>query len=86
MSLIDGVFACVAGDMPFSRRMHAVLSERFPVHRPRPPGVEVGRLLTRWFCPGCGIPLDRELRCSACRLSILDQMFALVERHPHRSV
>ena len=65
MAMIDGVFTCDAGDMPLSTAMHATLTERFPTHRPRPAGVEVGRRLTRWFCPGCGVPLDAEMTCAA---------------------
>ena len=84
MSLVDGVFACTAGAMPLSRAMHATLTGRFPHHRPRPPGMGVGSRLARWYCPGCGVPLDPELVCSECGQSISDQHFALVELHPHR--
>jgi hypothetical protein len=83
MELLDGVFTCVAGGMPLSQRMHAVLTERFPEQRPRPAGVEVGRRTTRWFCPGCGVPLDPEIACGRCGRSIHDQLFRLVELHPH---
>ncbi len=83
MTLIDGVFTCVPGGMPLSRAMHDTLAGRFPVQRPRPATAEVGRRLTRWYCPGCGIPLDRGMVCSACGQSIHDQLFRLVELHPH---
>src|SRR4051794_25916047 len=59
-----GVFTCDAGDMPLSRDMHAILTKRLPTHRPRAAGVEVGRRLTRWFCPGCGVPLGAEMICT----------------------
>jgi hypothetical protein len=84
MSLVDGVFTCVAGGMPFSRHMHETLAERFPVQAPRPPGVVVGHRLTHMYAPGCGVPLDPELKCPSCGGSIRDQLFGLVERHPHR--
>jgi hypothetical protein len=83
MTLLDGVFTCAAGGMRLSQRMHAVLTERFPEQQPRPAGAEVGRRLTRWFCPGCGVPLGREMECGQCRRSIRDQLFRLVEFHPH---
>jgi hypothetical protein len=83
MQLHGGVLTCVAGGMPLSQHMHTVLTERFPEQRPRPAGVEVGRRLTRWFCPGCGVPLDREMACGRCGRSIRDQLFRLVELQAH---
>jgi hypothetical protein len=84
MSVIDGVFTCEAGGMPLSRQMHAVLVERFPTQRERPQTVDLGHRLTRWFCPACGVPLDGEMKCQWCGQSIRDQLFRLVELHPHR--
>ena len=84
MSQIDGVFTCVAGDMPLSRHMQAALCERFPELKPRPAGAQFGRDLAAWFCPGCGIPLALELRCPSCGRSLRDLFVELVELHPHR--
>ena len=86
MSLIDGVYACVNGDMPLSPVMHATLTQRFPVQRSRPTTAEVGRQFSRWYCPGCGLPLSEGMLCTACGLSIHDQVFQLVELHPHLEV
>lgn len=83
MTEVDGVFTCVAGDMPLSQAMQTTLTERFPTHQPRPSGIEFGRRLARWFCPGCGVPLGPEMTCPACGGSIRDQLFHLVELHPH---
>jgi hypothetical protein len=83
MALLDGVLTCAVGGMSFSRNMHACLAKRFPEQRLRPAGGEVGRRLARWFCPGCGVPLDREMQCKQCGRSIRDQLFHLVELHPH---
>ncbi|QEL16357.1 hypothetical protein PX52LOC_03306 [Limnoglobus roseus] len=83
MQILDGVYTCVNGDMPLSGAMHEILTQRFPVQRPRPEAVEVGRLITRWYCPGCGIPLDAGMVCTECGKSIHDQLFRLVELHPH---
>ncbi len=86
MSLIHGVFTCVSGDMPLSPAMHATLTQRFPVQRSRPSAAEVGPQFNRWYCPGCGLPLSEGMVCTACGLSIPDQVFHLVELHPHSEI
>jgi hypothetical protein len=83
MALVDGVFACAAGGMTFSRAIHETLSGRFPIHHQRSAGVEVGGRTARWFCPGCGVPLGPEMRCPSCGQSLRDQLFGLIELHPH---
>lgn len=83
MRLVDGVFACDAGGMSLSPHLHGILTQRFPEQRLRPSGVEVGRRLTRWFCPGCGVPLGPGMVCGQCGQSIQDLLFQLVELHPH---
>jgi hypothetical protein len=72
--------------MTLSRHLHAVLTERFPERQPRPDGAEVGAGLTRWYCPGCGIPLGRGMVCGRCGRSSQDLLFPLVELHPHGDV
>jgi hypothetical protein len=84
MSLTDGAFACVTGSMQLSPIMHGVLTDRFPKSKPRPDGVEVGKRLARWFCPGCGVPLNKEMKCLLCGQCLRDQLVGLVELHPHR--
>ena len=83
MRLIDGVFACNAGGMMLSQNLHRILIERFLEHRSCPFGVEVGKQLCRWFCPGCGVPLQRGMICGQCSRSIHDLLWDLVELHPH---
>jgi hypothetical protein len=83
MSLVDGVFTCISGDMPLIRILHARLTERFPVSRPRPATAEVGKQPARWFCPGCGLPLGAGMVCAVCGVSIHDFVFQLVDIHPH---
>ena len=83
MTLTDGVYACASGGMALTAHLHDVFAERFPVQKPRLEGVVVGRKLAQWFCPGCGIPLERAMKCSACGQSIRDQIFRLVELPPH---
>jgi hypothetical protein len=87
MTVVDGWFTCEAGGMQLSRWMEETLMERFPTVRPRAAAiVELGSRLERWFCPGCGIPLGREMTCGACGKSIHDLLFPLVELHPHSDV
>ena len=83
MALLEGVFTCDEGGMTLSRRLQEVLTQRFPAHRLRPAEATVGRKLTRWFCPGCGVPLGQEMRCPKCEQSIEDLLYTLVELHPH---
>jgi hypothetical protein len=83
MSLADGVFACIPGDMMFSPMMHQAMRERFSVDSPRREEVQIGRQFARWFCPGCGVPLDESNCCPQCGHSIRDQIYPLVETHPH---
>jgi hypothetical protein len=84
MELCDGQLTCLQGHMGLSPSMHSRLRSRFPVHRARPPQVEVGAGLLRWYCPGCGIPLGDDLKCSSCGGDIRDLHYQLVELHPHR--
>lgn len=83
MTLTDGVFTCAAGGMPLTPHLHEVFAERFPEMKPRPAEVVVGRKLAQWFCPGCGVPLERSMKCGCCGQSIRDQIFRLVELPPH---
>jgi predicted RNA-binding Zn-ribbon protein involved in translation (DUF1610 family) len=83
MQLADGVFTCDVGGMTFSQNLHDILTARFPEQRPRPVGVEVGARLLRSFCPGCGVQLEREMKCGRCGQSIQDLLWPLVELHPH---
>jgi hypothetical protein len=84
MEYCDGQLACKQGQMGLSPSMHSRLTTRFPKHRTRPPQVEVGARLLRWYCPSCGIPLGDDLKCSSCGGDIKDLHYQLVELHPHR--
>lgn len=83
MTQTDGVHTCTAGGMALSARLQEVFAQRFPAMRPRPADAVVGRKPSQWFCPGCGIPLQRAMRCAACGQSIRDQIFHIVELPPH---
>jgi hypothetical protein len=83
MSVIDGWTECSTGSMQLSRNMEKLLLQRFPEQMPRKAPAAIGSLLSRWFCPGCGIPLNRDLKCGSCGKSISDLHYQLVELHPH---
>lgn len=82
MRLADGVFACIAGDMTLSTRIHALLRERFPTDKPRAESAEIGHRASRWFCPECGVPLDNDACCRYCGQTLRDLLSALSE-HLH---
>lgn len=82
MSLADGVFACIPGDMALATKMHAILRERFPADKPRAESVDVGRRVSRWFCPECGVPVDEDAHCRHCGHTLCDLLSALSE-HLH---
>jgi hypothetical protein len=83
MSVVDGWYTCVVGEMQLSKAMEETLTARFPEQKPRREPAMVGASLFRWFCPGCGVPLDREMKCDLCGETIRDQHYHLVELHPH---
>jgi hypothetical protein len=85
MALVEGVFNCAAGGMGLSPNMQLVMIKWFPEVRPRPAHVQCGRQLAKWFCPGCGVPLQPGMVCPSCGQSLADQLVALVELQPHRS-
>jgi hypothetical protein len=83
LSVIDGWYTCSASGMQLSKWLEEKLTDRFPEQFPRKEPVVLGRSLTRWYCPGCGVPLDREMKCGSCGKAIHDLLFPLVELHPH---
>jgi hypothetical protein len=83
MSLRDGALTCVAGGMTLSEQLQAVLTERFPVAHAAPAGPATKQSEGCWHCPGCGSRLSAEMSCESCRQSIHDQLFTLIELHPH---
>jgi hypothetical protein len=78
---------CLPGEMSLSENMRQVLEQRYG---PASAGVanpaDTRRTchLGRWFCPGCGVQLDRQMQCPQCGKSLRDQLYRLVEFHPHR--
>lgn len=40
-----------------------------------------------WFCPGCGVSIPEnspgDLTCPECSRSVVEFVYALIERHPH---
>jgi hypothetical protein len=83
MSVINDHYTCEVGGMPLSKSVQETLTSRFPEQKPRREPAVVGYSLLRRYCPGCGVPLDREMKCGSCGKSIRDLLFQLVELHPH---
>jgi hypothetical protein len=86
MSIVDGTFTCVAGEMQLSGSLHDTLSEVFVARarRARPRALNWGG---NWFCPGCGVPAKTEtehVRCARCGEYLDEFLYQLVELHPHR--
>ena len=85
MSLVDGTFMCIPGDMPLSRRLHDSLAEVF-VTRTRSSRPRAQSWGGRWWCPGCGVRAvtgDEHVRCEKCGEYLDELLPQLIELHPH---
>lgn len=82
----EGELTCVRGDMPLSRYLEKLLTERYSRHVPSPHAGKPSSQPHRWYCPGCGIPIGADLQCMECQQSLEDLLYQLVEFHPHRAV
>jgi uncharacterized Zn finger protein (UPF0148 family) len=80
----DGELKCSASKMGFSRGMERALSDRYGSHIPSANRGIPSSAPQRWYCPGCGVVLDSEMRCPSCHLSLQDLRYQLVEMHPHK--
>jgi uncharacterized Zn finger protein (UPF0148 family) len=79
----EGELKCLSGEMALSKNMECALTERYGGHATQKQmEVSTGAKLA-WYCPGCGIPLDSNLVCPYCEISLSDLQRALVELHPH---
>jgi uncharacterized Zn finger protein (UPF0148 family) len=81
----NGELTCLRGDMALSRHIEKILTERYSRHVPSP---DAGTVSSDpgWYCPGCGVPLDADLRCAECQHSLQDLQHHLIELHPHKEV
>ena len=87
MTIVDGTFMCVPGEMQLSRHLHDSLSEVFVAHTrsARPWELNWGG---GWFCPGCAVEATadkRHVRCGKCGEYLDEFLHHLIERHPHRA-
>ncbi len=83
MAFNGKVYMCNKGNMPLSDRIKNILIERYSSGCfPRKPdvGIQNGDF---WYCPGCGIPLNKEYSCDLCSNTISDFNYELVEFNPH---
>ena len=78
----DATWFCTSGQLEFSKHLGDALAEAFESsYRPDP--VPRKMQLGRWYCPGCGVPLDANARCEDCGKELRKFMFHLVELDPH---
>jgi hypothetical protein len=65
---------------PKRREFAPITIEMYPFSSSKPPRFIP---LYPWFCPGCGVSLDKKMCCQECAVSIGDLQGPLLERHPH---
>ena len=80
----NGELTCTAGEMPLSQYLERRLAERYGSQESARQNSVASIESNRWYCPGCGVLLDRELTCPVCHQSLRDLEHCLVELHPHR--
>jgi rubrerythrin len=64
----DRELTCSASKMGFSRAIGHALLDRYGGHVPSANLGVASITLHAWYCPGCGVILDSEMRCPSCRL------------------
>ncbi len=72
------------GEMALSEHLASLLRERYGNHSPSPNHGVRSIDEHAYYCPGCGVALDDQMRCPECDLSLRDLSFPLVELHPHK--
>jgi hypothetical protein len=83
MELNNGTYYCKVGDMSLSPHVNDILMNRFPTILIESENKPFGSDLSKRYCPGCGVLLDKELKCSNCSKTIADLGYQLIEFHPH---
>jgi len=83
----DGTLYCKRGDMPLSQGMLRQLQHQYSTpateQSPLPAFAEQIHASLRWYCPGCGIRLNRERVCPQCRRHMRKHVRRFIELHPH---
>ena len=83
----DDTLYCKRGDMPLSQEMLRQLQHQYSTpateQSPLPAFSKQIHASLRWYCPSCGIRLNRELVCSQCRRHMRKHVWRLIELHPH---
>lgn len=83
MTCNEGMLTCEKGNMPLSRHFQRLLQENYPVQQTKTSDV-TGAVASRVYCPGCGIPLDKDHACPSCGKALPFKLFyQLIELHPH---
>ncbi|MHB8875910.1 MAG: hypothetical protein ACYC8T_19655 [Myxococcaceae bacterium] len=74
---------CSSGQLELSAQLAQDLVEGYGNARTAAVAPQPQTAVGRWYCPGCGVPLDAAYGCPQCRKSLRKHLFALVELHPH---
>ncbi len=91
----SGYLECRRGEMQLAQELERRLLECYvtQVRHPREgPFTYAGKshpIGGTWFCPGCGVAVTEQspgdLRCPKCTLSLVEFVYSLIEKHPHKS-
>lgn len=74
---------CLHGDMIFSKNLEKEIKKRCKFDSYQEYISDTTG--AKWYCPCCSKPLNDNLYCDSCNISIQDLMHQLVELHPHKN-
>ena len=82
----DGELQCTRGDMQLSKHLEQRLREVYELDLRFPEKHVLDKERGGWFCPKCGVRLERSAEvyaCPNCSRTIGEFVFELIELHPH---
>lgn len=82
MEMINGELTCRRGNMGLAKYTYDRLKARFPATYERNGSIETVYDIKKWYCPGCGLPLEDSI-CPSCGKGLEGFYYELIERHPH---
>jgi len=82
MVIHNGELICLNGNMYLSENMKHQFKKRYNLLDENKSSLSNNK----FYCPGCGVPLDKNLTCNLCLKSLADLYYQLIEYHPHERV